>query len=67
MWGFIGSIIGLGAGFFVSYFFIFPNDMLNLRLAMITMGDILRILGGIIVLVIGSTIGYWIGHMFDDN
>jgi len=63
---FIGFIIGVGAGLLLSNFFIFPNDILSLRLVAMTVGDLLRILGGVVVAVIVGVIGGFIGFFFGD-
>ena len=43
-----GTIVGLGVGAFVSYSFILPSDILNLKLSTMTIGDILRMFGALI-------------------
>jgi hypothetical protein len=62
----IGIIIGAGAGFVLSTFFIFPSDVLNLRIIEMTIGDILRILGGLLVVVMGGTLGRRSVDYFED-
>jgi hypothetical protein len=46
---FIGGVIGLGIGLALSYFFIFPTDILSMKLIDLTIGDLLRILAGLVV------------------
>lgn len=53
----ICSIIGFGAGLWISISFIYPNDILNLALNTITIGDILRICAGTSVIGIVGMIG----------
>jgi len=60
--GGIGIIIGAGAGFWLSNLFIFPTDILNLKFADMTIGDILRILGGLLPVCWGAVIGGAIGE-----
>lgn len=55
-----GAIIGLVIGGWVSYTFIFPHDVLSISLAAITIGDILRIVGGLIATFIAAVIGHFI-------
>jgi hypothetical protein len=58
---FIGFIIGVGLGLWLSSIFIFPSDVLNLKLAAMTIGDFLRIIGGLAVTIILGIIGGFIG------
>lgn len=62
--GVIGLIIGAGVGLWLSNLFIFPNDVLSLKLADITIGDILRIPGGLVVVLFGGIIGGNIGSCY---
>ena len=55
--GFWGFIIGAGTGFLLSTVFIFPPDILNIKLLNMTIGDILRILGGLLVVPLGGVMG----------
>jgi hypothetical protein len=57
----IGFIIGAAAGLLLSNVFIFPNDLLSRQLVEMTIGDILRILGGLVVIPLLGGIG---GKMF---
>lgn len=41
-----GAIVGFAIGSWLSYSFIFPADIIGLKLAGITIGDLLRIFGG---------------------
>jgi hypothetical protein len=58
---FIGGIIGFGAGLWLSVMFIFPDHALRTPLSAMTLGYILRILGGLIVTLVGGGIGGSIG------
>lgn len=49
----IGTVVGIG----IAKFFILPDDVMNLRLAAMTIGDLLRIGAGVVVIVIGAGIG----------
>ncbi|MGD0236210.1 MAG: hypothetical protein ABSC55_16950 [Syntrophorhabdales bacterium] len=60
-----GIIIGLGVGAWLSYSFILPADVLNLKLAEITIGDILRILGAFFATFGGAGIGSLIGEALE--
>ena len=53
-----GTIIGFVIGVFVSYSFIFPANILDLRLVAMTIGDLLRIFGGLVATVVVAYIGY---------
>jgi hypothetical protein len=52
-----GIICGV-IGFAISYFFIFPKDFLSLKLVDMTVGDILWIIGGVVIPIIGLVIGH---------
>jgi hypothetical protein len=67
-WGFIiwsGLIVGFAVGCVVSYLFIFPANILNLKLADLTIGDLLRIFGGLGCIGLASSLGLRIGHRVD--
>jgi hypothetical protein len=55
-----GVITGLAIGSWVSYNYIFPDAVLGTRLADITIGDILRIVGGLIITFVAVVIGHFI-------
>ena len=56
-----GTIVGLAVGAWLSYSFILPADILNLRLAAITIGDLLRIF----VAVAATLAAAGVGHLVD--
>lgn len=56
-----GTLIGLAIGFWLAYSFIFPADIPNIRLAAMTIGDLLRAFGGLVA----TTIVAGIGHLVD--
>jgi len=58
---FFCAIIGFGVALGLSVWFIFPADVLNLKLVAMTVGDILRILVGLLVTLLGGGIGLLIG------
>jgi uncharacterized membrane protein SpoIIM required for sporulation len=60
----IGFIIGAGVGFLLSAFFIIPGAVLNIRLVALAIGDILRIIGAVVVVFVGGIIGGYIGSRF---
>lgn len=64
---FIGALIGLAIGYAVCYFFIFPTDLLSIKLVNLTIGDVLRILGGLVVILITTIVGGNIGSFMDDK
>jgi len=66
MFTFVGSIIGVAAGLWISHAFIFPADVLHLHPSTISIGDLLRIIGGIFVTFGVAGIGGIIGETFDD-
>ena len=55
-----GTIAGVAIGGWISYSFILPNDILDLRLAFITIGDIFRMIGSFILIIIAANIGHLI-------
>lgn len=56
-----GTIIGLGVGVWISYSFILPSDVLNIKLAAMTIGDLLRIFGALVATVTAGGIGLLVG------
>jgi hypothetical protein len=58
---YLGAITGVIVCFLIAKSFIFPVDILGLKLAEITIGDILRIVGGVVVIIIGWFVGGFIG------
>jgi hypothetical protein len=56
-------IIGVVFGWLVSNIFIFPNDLLRLKLVDMTIGDVLFILSGVLFIIIGGTIGGFMGKL----
>ena len=50
-------IICTVGGVLIAKFFIFPDDVVNLKLAAMTIGDIWRIVWGVIVVIVGAVIG----------
>lgn len=63
---FVGAFIGLAIGYAACHFFIFPADLLSIKLAELTIGDVLRILGGIAVILFTTVIGGNIGSAIED-
>jgi hypothetical protein len=55
-----GTIIGLGLGAWLSYSFILPVGILGLKLAELTIGDVLRVFGGLAATILAAGIGYLI-------
>lgn len=53
-----GTIVGLAVGAWVSYSFILPADILNLKLAAMTIGDLLRIFGALAATLVAAGIGH---------
>ena len=53
-----GTIIGVVIGALLSYSFIFPPNILDLKLAAMTIGDLFRIFGGLVATVMAAGIGY---------
>ena len=53
-----GTIVGLVIGGWLSYSFVLPTDVLNLKLAAITIGDLLRIFGALVVTLVTTGIGH---------
>jgi hypothetical protein len=53
-----GTIIGFVIGALVSYSFIFPANISDLRLAAMTIVDLLRIFGALVATVVVAYIGY---------
>jgi hypothetical protein len=61
-----GAIVGFVAGLFLSNAFIFPAEVLSLKFAVMTIGDFLRIIGGVLVTLLATGIGGIIGGLSDD-
>ena len=64
---FVGVVLGLGVGLWLSVMFIFPDNVLNIPLSAMTLGYILRLLGGLSVTLLGAAIGGFIGSMINDG
>jgi len=64
---FTGFILGAGAGVVISHFYIFPNDLLDLKFVNMTVDAILHILVGLAVVLGGGALGAGIGFMFYDD
>lgn len=62
-----GTIVGFAIGIWFAYNLIFPPDLLNIRLSELTIGNILRIIGGILVAVIIAGIGNLIGSYGEEK
>ncbi len=56
-----GTIIGLAIGAWLSYSFLLPTDILDVKLAEITIGHLLRIFGALV----GTALAAGIGHLID--
>lgn len=56
-----GTIVGFAFGIWLSYSYILPGDILNLKLSALTVGDIFRMIGALVI--IGICAG--IGHLVD--
>jgi hypothetical protein len=53
-----GTIIGFIGGLWLSYAFIFPADLFNIKLGALTVGGLLRIFGGLVATFIAAGIGH---------
>ncbi len=53
-----GTIVGLAVGAWLSYSFILPTDVLNLKLGAMTIGDLLRIFGALVATLVAAGIGH---------
>lgn len=58
-------VIGFAVGLLLSIFFIFPADLLSLKLVEMTVGNFLRILMGFLVIIMAPVIGFFIGAFID--
>lgn len=65
MWS--GGLIGFVISLVIAIFFIFPADMLNTKLVDLTVGDILRMLIGVIAIILSVIIGGNIGLVFNEQ
>jgi len=63
MWLIGGFIIGVWVGLWLSSLFIFPADVLNLKFAFMTIGDVLRIIAGCGASLISGCIGAATGEV----
>jgi hypothetical protein len=62
VWGFIGFCVGA----YISYSFILPDGLLNIKLATLTIGDILRVIGSLALVFLTTGIGGVIGDHFKE-
>jgi len=53
-----GAIVGFAVGAWLSYSFILPADILNLKLVAMTIGDLLRIFGALVATLVAAGIGH---------
>jgi tetrahydromethanopterin S-methyltransferase subunit E len=65
MWS--GGLIGFVIAFALVIFLIFPAGMLNIKIVDLTVGDVLRIVIGLIVIIISIIIGGNIGSVFNEQ
>ncbi|HBI47567.1 MAG TPA: hypothetical protein DDX93_02430 [Smithella sp.] len=65
MWS--GGLIGFVIAFALVIFLIFPAGMLNIKIVDLTVGDVLRIVIGLIVIIISVIIGGNIGSVFNEQ
>jgi hypothetical protein len=65
MWG--GGLIGFGIALALASYFIFPTDMLNIKIVNLTVGDVIRIAFGVIVIIISIIIGGNIGSVMNEQ
>lgn len=63
MWA---TIVGFVVGALLSYSFILPTDLLNLKLAAMTIGDLLRIFGAMVATLVTTGIGVLIDYLRND-
>jgi hypothetical protein len=57
----IFMILGFIVGYLIASYFIFPAEVLNIELAHLTIGNLLRIVIGVIVFLVGGGVGLLIG------
>jgi hypothetical protein len=65
MWG--GGLIGFGIALAIAGYFIFPTGMLNIKIVDLTVGDVIRIVFGVIVIIIFVIIGGNIGSVMNEQ
>ena len=65
MAGLLGFIIGIGVGLWLCFLFIFPPDVLNIKLLELTIGEFLRIWFGLGISVLVGICGAVIGSFFN--
>ena len=53
-----GSIVGLAIGAWLSYSFILPADVLDLKIVAMTIDDLLRIFGALAATLVAAGIGH---------
>jgi hypothetical protein len=61
----MGIIIGLLVGASITYNFILPANILDLRVVDITIRDLLRIIGGLVATGVATWVGAYIGGLVD--
>jgi len=57
------GLLGFAAGVALSVFFIFPGNVLSIKLAALTLDDILRTLAGIFVSLVMAALGVGCGKI----
>lgn len=65
MWS--GGLIGFVIAFLLVIYLIFPAGMLNIKIVELTVGDVLRISIGLVVIIISVIIGGNIGSVFNEQ
>ena len=61
-----GIIIGFLVGASITYNFILPANILDFRVVDMTIRDLLRTMGGLVVTGVATLIGAYIGGLVDD-
>ena len=59
----MGTLGGLIVGILASLYLILPPDVLHLRLAAMTIGDLLHLLAAVVAILSGVRIGHWVDQI----
>jgi hypothetical protein len=65
MWG--GGLIGFVIALVLASYFIFPTGMFNIKIVDLTVGDVIRIAVGVIVIILSIIIGGNIGSVINEQ
>jgi len=59
----MGTLVGLIVGVMASLYFILPPDVVHVRLAAMTVGDLLHVLAAAVAIFFGAEVGHWLDQI----